>query len=95
MVSAKGAQGKQKLEAEHLHVGEVHEQPAIHGVAGNPTGQHEDGEGLHEEEAVQGDDGEDGVGDDTLGGGGVLLGQLSGVVQPACWCVCVCVVHGA
>jgi hypothetical protein len=44
---------------------------------------------------VQGDDGEDGVGDDTLGGGGVLLGQLSGVVQPACWCVCVCVVHGA
>ena len=85
VVSAEGTQGKQKLEAKHLHVGEVHQQPAIHGVAGNPAGQHEDGEGLHQEEAVQGDDGEDGVGDDTLGSGRVLLSQLGGVVQSTRW----------
>ncbi len=80
VVSAEGAQGKQKFKAEYLHVGEIYDQPAINSVTGNPAGQKEDGERLHEQEAVQGDDGKDGVGDDTLGGRCVLLGQLSGVV---------------
>lgn len=52
VVGKQGAQGEEELEAEHLHVGEVHQQPPVHGMAGHAARQHRHGEGLDEQEAV-------------------------------------------
>lgn len=85
-------EGEAELEGEDLDVGEVEEQGAIHGVAAHPTGQQRQGELLHDQREVHGNDGEDGPGDQALRRGGVLLRQLRRVVEAAsCVCVgCVC-----